>query len=144
MEYVVLELEPYSDWFATLDEDDRVRVLATVQVLRAKGFNLRFPLSSGLEGSKYGVLRELRVQASGEPIRIAYAFDPNRQAVLLLGGNKAGDDRFYRWFVPQAEKNWEDYLAWLKQGEGLKKTSEKVSKGTQDTGAPKKKRGKRK
>jgi hypothetical protein len=130
MECSVLELEPYSDWFATLGDDERARVLATVNVLRLKGFTLRFPLSSGLEGSSYGALRELRVQAGGSPIRIAYAFDPKRQAVLLLGGDKTGDGRFYERFVPQAETIWEAYLAYLKQ--------EDEEKAKKDPGQPRK------
>jgi hypothetical protein len=59
-------------------------------------------------------LRELRVKAQGAQIRIAYAFDPTRNAVLILGAAKVGDDRFYEWFVPQAEKLWERYL--IEQG----------------------------
>ena len=52
-------------------------------------------------------LRELRVKAGGDQIRIAYAFDPARDAVLLLGAAKVGDDRFYKWFVPKAETQGE-------------------------------------
>ncbi len=55
-------------------------------------------------------MRELRVKAHGSQIRIAYAFAPARDAVLILGGTKVGDDRFYRWFIPQAESVWETYL----------------------------------
>jgi hypothetical protein len=50
------------------------------------------------------------VKAQGAHIRIAYAFDPARNAVLVLGGAKLGDNRFYRWFIPQAESVWELYL----------------------------------
>ena len=66
------------------------------------GVHLPFPHLSDLKGSRYA-LRELRVKARGPQIRIAYAFDPARNAVLILGGAKAGDDRFYRWFVPKAK-----------------------------------------
>jgi hypothetical protein len=60
------------------------------------------------------------VQARGEPIRIAYAFDPARDAVLLIAAYKSGDDRFYEWFVPDADRIWEEHLAqntgrWPKQ-----------------------------
>ena len=40
-------------------------------------------------------MRELRVQSGGRPIRVFYAFDPRRMAILLIGGDKTGDDRFY-------------------------------------------------
>jgi hypothetical protein len=43
-------------------------------------------------------------QSRGSQVRIAYAFEPARNGVLILGGAKAGDDRFYRWFVPKAER----------------------------------------
>lgn len=51
------------------------------------------------------------MQSKGKPLRVFYAFDPRRQAVLLLGGDKTGDKRFYKAFVPKAERIWEGYLA---------------------------------
>ncbi len=71
---------------------------------------LGFPCSSAIEGSGIA-LRELRVQSGGRPLRVFYAFDPKRQAVLLLGGDKTGDDRFYETHVPRAERLWTEYLA---------------------------------
>lgn len=53
---------------------------------------------------------ELRVQAGGRPLRIFYAFDPVRQAVLLIGGDKTGQKRFYEIMVPIAERIWKEYL----------------------------------
>ena len=50
------------------------------------------------------------MKAHGAQIRIAYAFDTVRNAVLVLGGAETGDDRFYSWFIPQAEDVWEQYL----------------------------------
>lgn len=75
-----------------------------------RGVALGTPYSSAIKGSRYP-LRELRVQSGGHPIRILYAFDPKRQAVLLLGGDKTGDDRFYKTHAPKAEGIWETYLA---------------------------------
>ena len=60
-----------------------------------------------IKGSKRR-LRELRNQ--GKPIRVFYSFDPRRDAVLLLGGDKTGDERFYERLLPKAEKIWETYL----------------------------------
>ena len=79
---------------------------------------LREPYSSAIRGSKHA-LRELRIQSKGRPIRIFYAFDPTRQAVLLIAGDKTGDARFYDVYVPKAEKLWEEYR------DGLKKAAEK-------------------
>src|SRR5262245_56479513 len=55
-------------------------------------------------------LRELRIQSNGRPLRVFYAFDPARNAVLILGGDKTGDDRFYSRMLPQAERVWKEYL----------------------------------
>ncbi len=63
-------------------------------------------------------MRELRVQHQGDPYRILYAFDPRRNAILLIGGNKAGDGRWYETFVPLADRLYDEHLALLKK-EGL-------------------------
>jgi hypothetical protein len=63
-------------------------------------------------------MRELRVQSGGDPLRIFYAFDPRRTAILLIGGNKAGDDRFYEQMIPLADRLYDDYLREIKR-EGL-------------------------
>ena len=63
-------------------------------------------------------MRELRIQSGGEPYRVFYAFDPRRTAILLLGGNKAGDDRFYVTMVPAADGLYDEYLEEIRR-EGL-------------------------
>jgi hypothetical protein len=63
-------------------------------------------------------MRELRVQHGGDPYRVFYAFDPRRVAILLIGVNKAGDDRFYEEFVPIADRLYDEHLDELKK-EGL-------------------------
>jgi hypothetical protein len=55
-------------------------------------------------------MRELRVQSGGKPLRIFYAFDPRRTAILLIGGNKTGDDRFYEKYIPIADRLYDTYL----------------------------------
>ena len=65
-------------------------------------------------------MRELRVQHRGEPYRVLYAFDPRRAAILLLGGKKTGDDRWYETFVRKADKLFDAHLAQLKK-EGHRK-----------------------
>ena len=60
-------------------------------------------------------MRELRVQRSGKPLRIFYAFDPRRTAILLIGGDKTGDDRFYERYVPIADKLYDVHLLELKK-----------------------------
>lgn len=80
--------------------------------------NLPFPHSSGIFGSKHSHMRELRTQHQGRPFRTLYAFDPRRSAILLIGGDKTGDKRWYDKFVPIADQLYDEHLAQLKQ-EGL-------------------------
>jgi hypothetical protein len=63
-------------------------------------------------------MRELRVQSGGKPIRVFYAFDPRRNAILLIGGNKTGNKRFYETYTPIADDLYDIYISELKK-EGL-------------------------
>jgi hypothetical protein len=107
--------EEFEAWFLGLDEKEAEAVARGVGLLEEKGVALGFPYSSDIKGSK--ALRELRVQSGGHPLRVFYAFDPLRRAVLLLGGDKTGDDRFYETFVAYAEQIWAEYLAHLEKEE---------------------------
>ena len=60
-------------------------------------------------------MRELRVQSGGHPLRIFYAFDPRRTAILLIGGDKTGDDRFYETYLPIADRLYDTYLEDLRR-----------------------------
>jgi hypothetical protein len=55
-------------------------------------------------------MRELRIQSGGRPLRTLYAFNPLRVAILLLGGDKTGDDRWYEKFVPVADRLYDQHL----------------------------------
>jgi len=59
-------------------------------------------------------MRELRAQSAGNPIRIFYAFDPKRAAILLIGGDKTGDDRFYERLLPRVDRLYDEHLQELK------------------------------
>jgi hypothetical protein len=69
-------------------------------------------------------MRELRVQVGGMPYRIFYAFDPRRAAILLIGGNKAGDDRFYERMIPIADRIYDGHLEELEKEQRRKGDSE--------------------
>ena len=105
----VLGTDEFEQWFLALSDPDSMAVAHVVGLLEAKGTALGFPYSSAIADSRYA-LRELRVQSKGRPLRVLYAFDPLRQAVLLLGGDKTGDNRFYTRMIPRAEALWERYL----------------------------------
>ena len=68
--------------------------------------------------SASGGMRELRIQHQGRPFRVLYAFDPRRAAILLIGGEKTGDDRWYEAFVPRADELFDEHLETLRR-EGL-------------------------
>lgn len=107
----VVVTDELAAWYQDLDETDGDAVFRLVEQLRERGVALGSPLSSDIKGSRYA-FRELRVQSKGRPLRVFYAFDPKRQAVLLIGGDKKGvtDKAFYRDLLPTAEKLWEEYL----------------------------------
>ncbi|TKV74028.1 addiction module toxin RelE [Bradyrhizobium elkanii] len=108
----------YSLYGNGLGEDEQEDITASVSLLEERGPKLPFPYSSGIEGSKHGHMRELRVQSGGKPIRIFYAFDPRCSAILLIGGDKTGKDRFYEEMAPVADKLYDVHLEELKK-EGL-------------------------
>jgi hypothetical protein len=111
VECEALFTDEFEQWWDALDENEQDAVDRVVRLLIAAGTALGFPYSSGIEGSEYPHMRELRVQHGGNPYRVLYAFDPKRRAVLLLGGKKSGDDRWYRTYVPIAERIYRRYLA---------------------------------
>ena len=110
--------ERVRDWWVGLAEGEQDDVTVVVELLAEHGPRLRFPHSSGVAGSRHGHMRELRVQSGGRPVRVFYAFDPRRSAILLIGGDKTGDDRFYEQFVPLADHLHDEHLKELRQ-EGL-------------------------
>ena len=108
----------FGDWWVGLAEGEQEDITAVVELLAEHGPGLRFPYSSGVTGSRHGHMRELRVQSSGRPVRVFYAFDPRRTVILLIGGDKTGDDRFYERLVPLADRFYDEHLRELKK-EGL-------------------------
>ena len=105
-------------WWAGLTAAEQVSIDASVRLLEAKGPSLGFPHSSGINGSRHAHMRELRVQHQGRPYRVLYAFDPRRSAILLIGGDKTGDGRWYEVFVPRADDLYDLHLEVLRK-EGL-------------------------
>lgn len=108
----------FGQWWDGLSESQQDAVAARVELLSEHGPNLPYPFSSDVRGSRHGTMRELRVQSGGRPIRVFYAFDPRRTAILLIGGDKTGNDRFYAEFVPVADDLYDVHLDELRK-EGL-------------------------
>lgn len=110
--------DEFGHWWSDLAEPRQDDVAAAVGLLEQLGPSLPFPYSSGIEGSKHSRMRELRIQSGGNPLRVFYAFDPRRTAILLIGGDKRGDDRFYKSYVRVADRLYDTHLDELKK-EGL-------------------------
>jgi hypothetical protein len=108
--------DEFAEWFGGLGVAEKRAVARYVDTLELAGLSLGFPYSSALKDTKYP-LRELRVKAGGHAIRVIYIFDPRRNAVLLIGGDKTGKHRFYETMIPKAEAIWQQYLD--EQGAGL-------------------------
>ena len=88
---------------------------ARVELLMEYGPNLPYPYSSDIRGSRHGVMREVRAQSAGRPLRVPYAFDPRRTSILLIGGDKTGNDRFYEEYVPRADDLYDEHLRELRR-----------------------------
>lgn len=118
MTWEVEYTDEFGRWWAQLSEAEQISIAASVHLLEERGSNLGFPHSSGINGSKNSHMRELRTQHLGRPYRTLYAFDPRRNAILLIGGEKTGADRWYDVHVPLADRLYDDHLEQLRK-EGL-------------------------
>lgn len=100
----------FGRWWDTLDASEQDSVDVVVGLLQERGPSLPYPFSSGVSGSRHSHMRELRIQHRGEPYRVLYAFDPRRAAILLIGGNKTGQDRWYDEYIPAADDLYDAHL----------------------------------
>ena len=118
-EWRVETTDAFAAWFSDRSVNERVAIAATIEMLKREGPRLGFPQSSAIRGARTRHLRELRVQSGGRPIRIFYAFDPRRVAILLVGGDKSGKGRFYERLVARADDLYDAHLR--KQESGARK-----------------------
>jgi hypothetical protein len=103
--------EEYDDWFLEQGDDGQASIRMKVELLTKYGPNLPRPYADTLKGSKLKNLKELRTQTAEHIFRVAFLFDEERKAVLLIGGDKKGKDeeRFYKNLIKQAEKIYQKY-----------------------------------
>lgn len=107
--------DEFSGWWSGLTADEQDSVADSVYVLEEVGPALTRPQADTVHGSKYHNMRELRIQHRGRPYRVFYAFDPRRVGVLLIGGDKTGNNRWYEEFVPKADTIYTQHLLDIKE-----------------------------
>jgi hypothetical protein len=105
-------------WWRGLTADEQADVSASVELLELHGPQLGRPHVDTIKGSCHPNMKELRTQSGGKPLRTFFAFDPRRSAILLIGGDKTGDKRFYDRMLPIADNLYDEYLEEIKK-EGL-------------------------
>jgi|SRR5581483_5870379 len=118
---VVWEVEvtdEFIEWWNGLTVDQQESVTDRVDLLAERGPDLGRPVVERVHSSRHHHMKELRA-AKGGALRVLFMFDPRRQVILLLGGDKTGEwDAWYGWAVPLAEDLYDTYLAELRH-EGL-------------------------
>jgi hypothetical protein len=102
----------YEEWASALDEAAQDRIFAIIELLREFGPQLKRPHADTLSGSKHPNMKELRVETATQKIRIAFAFDPLRNAILLIGGEKQGVSQklFYKQLIKLADRLFDEHL----------------------------------
>lgn len=110
MTYEVEFADEFGAWWNSLTVEEQESVAFSVRLLEDQGVNLKRPHADTVRQSAYPNMRELRVQHEGRPYRILYAFDPRRIALLLIGGDKTGNKRWYKEFVPIADAVYAAHL----------------------------------
>jgi hypothetical protein len=105
-------------WLESLEVGLQDEIWAAIELLRQLGPNLHRPRVDTIKKSKFPNMKELRIQFQGDPWRILFAFDPRRNAILLVGGNKRGDKRWYDDNIPIADRRFRRHLDRLEQEQG--------------------------
>jgi DNA-binding transcriptional regulator YiaG len=109
MEWEVEYTDQFGEWWDDLDENEQEAVTAAVNVLARRGPTLGRPLADNVKQSRHSNMKELIPPASD--IRVLFAFDPRRTAILLIGGNKAGEwNAWYDRMVPIADDLFDEHL----------------------------------
>jgi hypothetical protein len=112
------EIEFYSDFyeeFLTLSEVVQNELLASLIPLRKLGPTLGRPIVDTLNASTFRNMKELRFNADDGVWRVAFAFDPERTAILLVAGEKSGKGQrqFYKRLIQKADTRYTNHLKQL-------------------------------
>jgi hypothetical protein len=118
MPWIVRFSDEFEGEFLAVQREVQDELLATARLLMDYGPALGRPYVDTLKGSKHANMKELRFDAAGGVWRVAFAFDPRRQGVLLVAGDKSGvsENRFYRRLIARADKRYATHLDRLNIG----------------------------
>ena len=118
MKWTIANHKAFDPEFDALPESVRLGLLSELMLLRTYGPALGRPHVDTLSGSKHANMKELRFSAEGGVWRVAFAFDPERQGILLVAGDKAGvvQKRFYKSLIAKADQRFTAHLEELKNG----------------------------
>lgn len=107
--------DDFAEWLNDLEEPERNEILAHALFLKRFGPSLGRPHVDTVKGSKFKNMKELRIQIGGDPWRVLFAFDPRRTAILLVGGNKASNKRWYKTHIRIADRRFRRHLDRLEE-----------------------------
>jgi hypothetical protein len=115
-----VDVELVEEWLTALDQSSYEQVVAALELLAERGPQLGRPLVDTVVGSRHNNMKELRPGSSGRSeLRVLFAFDPERRAILLVAGDKAGNwAKWYRVSIPIADDRFTEHLDRLER-EGL-------------------------
>jgi hypothetical protein len=105
----------FKTWWDSLSEDEQIEISAKVELLQERGPTLPRPHADVISSSRHANMKELRGKVEERHLRVLYAFDPHRTALLLLGGDKTGDPNWYAKFVPIADDLFDQHLRQLER-----------------------------
>lgn len=110
--------DEFLDWWRKLTDDQKESLTDRVDLLAERGPDLGRPVVDRIQTSRHHNMKELRA-AQGGALRVLFMFDPRRQVILLLGGDKTGAwNDWYEWAIPAADDLYDEYIEQLKR-EGL-------------------------
>ena len=114
--YEVNITDEFREWWDGLTVTQQEDIAARVELLEQEGPSLGRPVVDRVAMSAFHNMKELRCSSSGA-LRVLFTFDPRRQAILLLGGDKTGDwNEWYEQAVPEADRLYTEYLRDLRRG----------------------------
>jgi hypothetical protein len=114
--WIIDRTEEVAEWIKNLDEDAKEAILKSLLILKEIGPSLGRPYVDTIDKSKHKNMKELRIQNKQRLFRILFAFDPDRKAILLIGGDKRGDKKFYQKMIPLADALFDEHMEkWRRQ-----------------------------